>query len=524
MNYLNDIQETPSDIILPGEVLNRSGGAAFPVDCWTRFQRFLILGNEGGTYYARQQELTVDALASIDECVATDPLRAVGLVREISLEGRAPKQDPALFALAILASSSEPKARKAALKAMPDICRTGSTFLQWVGMVDKLRGWGAGLVNACADWYTRKEDQALAYQILKYRQRAGWSHRDVLRKCHPEAKTSVQNAIFNFIAQDKIHESLPGMIHAYHDVWKDSDDKHPPHIGHTNLIGDYRLSMDMLPNGWQTSPKAWEAIFPHQPLGNLIRNLATMTRVGLLDPMSPLVPQVIHRITSSIGLAKARIHPFQALIAGLTYGEGKSIRGSATWEPTQAIVHALNDMFYLSFKNVKPINKRIVIAVDMSASMTWDTLGTPGLTSCIAAASLAMQIARTESQYIILGFNQGISVLDINPSMSLAQVARTIQGGGGTDCSLPMVWADANKIQADAFIILTDNETNYGAVHPHQAVQGYRQRINPDMKLAVVAMTADKFSIADPNDSGMLDIVGFDANLPSILREFIITP
>jgi 60 kDa SS-A/Ro ribonucleoprotein len=36
----------------------------------------------------------------------------------------------------------------------------------------------------------------------------------------------------------------------------------------------------------------------------------------------------------------------------------------------------------------------------------------------------------------------------------------------------------------------------------------------------VVGMTATGFSIADPSDPGMLDVVGFDGAVPSLITEF----
>ena len=38
--------------------------------------------------------------------------------------------------------------------------------------------------------------------------------------------------------------------------------------------------------------------------------------------------------------------------------------------------------------------------------------------------------------------------------------------------------------------------------------------------MLVCAMEAVNFSIADPNDPGQLDVVGFDANLPETIRNF----
>ena len=43
----------------------------------------------------------------------------------------------------------------------------------------------------------------------------------------------------------------------------------------------------------------------------------------------------------------------------------------------------------------------------------------------------------------------------------------------------------------------------------------------PEAKLIVVGMTASKFTIADPGDSGMLDIVGFDSAAPEIMSNFV---
>jgi 60 kDa SS-A/Ro ribonucleoprotein len=41
-----------------------------------------------------------------------------------------------------------------------------------------------------------------------------------------------------------------------------------------------------------------------------------------------------------------------------------------------------------------------------------------------------------------------------------------------------------------------------------------------DAKLAVLGIASTEFSIADPNDAGMLDVVGFDTNAPAIFADF----
>lgn len=44
----------------------------------------------------------------------------------------------------------------------------------------------------------------------------------------------------------------------------------------------------------------------------------------------------------------------------------------------------------------------------------------------------------------------------------------------------------------------------------------------PDAKLIVLAMTATNFTIADPNDSNMLDIVGFDPSIHEMISKFVL--
>ena len=91
---------------------------------------------------------------------------------------------------------------------------------------------------------------------------------------------------------------------------------------------------------------------------------------------------------------------------------------------------------------------------------------------------------------------------------------------GGTDCALPMRWALAQRQDVDVFMVLTDSETWAGKVHPVQALAEYRRALNPNAKLVVVGMVANNFTIADPNDAGMLDVVGFDSAAPAVIADF----
>jgi 60 kDa SS-A/Ro ribonucleoprotein len=69
-------------------------------------------------------------------------------------------------------------------------------------------------------------------------------------------------------------------------------------------------------------------------------------------------------------------------------------------------------------------------------------------------------------------------------------------------------------------VVYTDNETWFGGVHPFQALKQYRQAMGRPAKLIVAGMTATKFTIADPSDHGMLDVVGFDSAAPAVMAAF----
>jgi len=107
MSYLkrHGTRRVPQWAPLPDQAPNSAGGFAWAVDVWTRLRRFLVLGSEGGSYYASEWTLTRENAQAVEECVREDGVRAVAEIVRVSAEGRAPKNDPALYALALAAGS-----------------------------------------------------------------------------------------------------------------------------------------------------------------------------------------------------------------------------------------------------------------------------------------------------------------------------------------------------------------------------------------------------------------------------------
>ena len=113
--------------------------------------------------------------------------------------------------------------------------------------------------------------------------------------------------------------------------------------------------------------------------------------------------------------------------------------------------------------------------------------------------------------------------MDLSPKLRLAEVVKRLEAipMGGTDCALPMLWAARNKLNVAGFITYTDSETWAGNIHPAQALQRYRREYVGDAKAVVVGMTANGFTLADPADRGMLDVVGFDTAAPAVIADFV---
>jgi 60 kDa SS-A/Ro ribonucleoprotein len=222
-------------------------------------------------------------------------------------------------------------------------------------------------------------------------------------------------------------------------------------------------------------------------------------------------------------MERAKLHPFNVLVAYNMYKNGgEGGLGKLRWTANSQITHALDKLFYDSFGYIEPANKRYYVGVDVSGSMRSPIPAASSITCSMGAAAMAMTLVRTEQMSHVMAFNNGIQPINIGPQSTLAEVHRQVDGinWGGTDCSLPMHDALQKKIPADVFVVITDNETNPGFRHPAKMLREYRQKMGIDARLIVIAMTAGRFTIADPDDKGMLDMTGFDSAGPRIIRDF----
>jgi len=513
MSYAKHISTkvTPQSLPVFGksQVKNNAGGYVFKIDCFGQLDRFLILGNEKGSYYSSEQKMTRDNATCVLECAKKDLAKTLERIRV--MVKRAPKKTPSIFALALLMSSGYPESKI----IVNEICKISTDIFMFNEFCKELRGRGRALNSAVKNWYLEKTPSSLAYQVTKYQQRNGWSHRDLLRLTKPKTSDSNLNDVFKYVCQrekwilEKTQSEVNDFLSAVEEI-KVADEKRA-----LAIIDQYGLAWEHLPTQLLNSPEIWYYLLQNMPTTAMVRNLGKMSSIGLLSQFSDGSKLVCEK------LKDPRMHPFNILLGLSTYKTGHGLKGSLTWDPNHQVMEALESAFHLSFEKVEPSNKRFYFGIDVSGSMNGSILNT-NISARTAAAILALVSIKHEPFTYSAGFTSVMTPITILKSDTTDSVCRKIymSNFGSTDCAQPMLDALKKNIPIDCFVVLTDSETWYGGIHPFQALEQYRQKTGINSKLIVVGLTATGFSIANPADAGMLDVVGFDSGAPSIISSF----
>lgn len=512
----------PATEAAPGQVANHGGGFSHTIDDWARARRFLIIGTVGGTYYQGEAQYTRENLDCLERCADADPARLIELIADVSERGLSPKVYPAIAALALMTAKST-ATRAVAYPEFTRIIRTGSHLLAWAryhkafgGKVN--RAWRRTVAN----WYTMRDPEPLAYQLAKYRQRDGWSQKDLIDMSHALAGSEVragQRAVLHWARTGEVQPTAPALIQAL------SQGGHWP----IEAMVSAGASWEMLPDESLRKPETWGFLLANRslPMTAAMRNLARMTEVGTLDVYfaNAAADALKNMFGDERALRGARLHPINVLMAHRAYGGGQS-RSGLKYTPIPRVLDMLDDAFYASFETAEASGARTLVGVDISSSMTSNGYGYGGtanktsLTPHEIATVLAMKILRTEPKSHAMGFASSIKELGMTPKMDLKAALRTTQGSfGSTNPSALIAYASQHKIEVDTFVVITDNEVNRG-YNVAETLRAYRSASGINAKLIVLACTATNFSIADPNDPGMLDIAGFGSDVAALITEF----
>src|SRR5262249_25384048 len=189
------------------------------------------------------------------------------------------------------------QAKAHAFANLGKVCRIGTHLFHFAEYVDAMRGWGRGLRKAVAGWYVSRETDDLAHQAVKYQQRDGWSHGDLLRLAHPKAPSPRHEAVFRWMlkgadslgerevkrkvrGEDRVAKyaatgQLPKLIEAFEQAKRASSADEI-----VKLIGEFELPREAIPTQWLDQAAVWEALLQRMPMTAMIRNLGKMTNLG----------------------------------------------------------------------------------------------------------------------------------------------------------------------------------------------------------------------------------------------------
>ncbi|WP_193319033.1 TROVE domain-containing protein [Nonomuraea phyllanthi] len=538
---------TPQSRPIPGrtdQVRNAAGGYVFGKDLWRKLEDFLILGTTGGTYYVGADRLTAENADVLFQAIAEDGPRVVELLTAVSTARppRAPKQRPALFALAACYAKGDPDTRLAAKRALARVARTTDHLAQFFGYYKNLNGKatargtaptaGRSLRTALGSWFLAGSADDVAFKACKAAQRRTpqgerFALRDVLRIAHPVADDERRAALFGWIAgnvtDDRAREALPAVdrfltARAVTGVAEA-----------VRVVTEQRVPWEFLPDAMLREPAVWDALVGTVGMTALLRNLARMTRIGTLRPGREATRRAVDRLTDAAALRWARIHPMDAWLALRVYASGQARPGPRadrqTWQPVPAVLDALEETYELAFGAVEPSGRRLLVAVDSSGSMSYGAVhvgGSPVGTPYEVGCAMAVMLARIEQGGAhVIDVDTSVHASKVTPRTNLREIASWRPSGGGTDLSLPFTWAAEERMAVDGIVVLTDNETWAGRRHPAQALAAYRRSVSPEARVVVAAMTAAGYSIGDPEDGGVLNVAGLDATLPLVVNGFV---
>jgi 60 kDa SS-A/Ro ribonucleoprotein len=330
---------------------------------------------------------------------------------------------------------------------------------------------------------------------------------DVVKMVHPKPAEAWREAFFAWLIGKPYNAAaLPANVKAFEAYKRDR----------TQLLPD--VPFQML-TALDLSDADWAQIALQSGWQMVRMNLNTFARHGVYQ-LPDMVETIAAKLRDANAIAKAKIFPYQLM----------SAYRSATQDVPLAIREALQDALEIALTNVPRIEGKVIVCPDVSGSMVSPVTGYRGSAStavrCIDVAALvAAAMLRKNTGTTVLPFENGVVDIDLNPRdtvMTNAQKLASI-GGGGTNCSAPLVLLNAKKAQADLVVFVSDNQswidaTRHGATATMREWEVFKKR-NPNAKLVCIDIAP--YGTTQAVERGdVLNVGGFSDDVFNIVTAF----
>jgi hypothetical protein len=189
---------------------NIAGGFVWQISDQEQVLRYLIIGSEGGNYYQTPQQVSSQCASCVLRMTRT-PANfkwLVETIREVSIDGRAAKQESTLLALATAIVFARTPAEKSQALAIVNDCVRILTHMYMLigyikifskaghpnlasttkGVVTVGSGIGRGIRRVFGEYFYSRTGIEVANLVTKYQNREGWTIKDVLTLIHIDPK------------------------------------------------------------------------------------------------------------------------------------------------------------------------------------------------------------------------------------------------------------------------------------------------------------------------------------------------
>ena len=441
--------------------VNEAGGRAYKLEPKHALAQVAATGTFGNAFYSTAETQLEEVLKLIDEVDDNQYLAKLALYAR---EKAFMKDMPAALLVALSVRDAELMHR--VFDRVVDNGRVLRTVFQMIrsGQFKNKAGKGrVGLSSSVQRAFQRWLNTASVGKLLSASIGNDPSLRDILRMARPTPKDNARRAMFGWLTDKSIDKWAPATeadlpvevqsLIAYRS--SESEEAQALIAG-----GLDNVRWDLLSDAAK-GPTVWAALARKMGPQALRMNLNTLLRHDVLAT-SAMVDYVADRIADESEIRRSKQFPYQYFAAYL----------NADDNVPQKIKTALHKAAEIACGNVPELPGPIVIGLDTSGSMSSAVTGHRGrgATSkmrCIDVAALfAAAILRRNPDSVVIPFDTSAYDAKIDPNDSILSIAERLAkyGGGGTDCSLPLVAANQKhaKRKFAGVVLVSDNESWVG--------------------------------------------------------------
>lgn len=527
-------KETPQNKPVPFRkmIQNNAGGYVFEADTWLFLNRCLILGTSKNSYYQTKFQLTEEFVNVVLAAAKQDAKRTAQAIVEAS-DGKSFNNSAPLLALALLSTSENFEAKTEFRNIFLKVVRTASHFYEWMQYSDQVRGRGRLVKDMRKLFFTERQPEAVAYQLLKYNQRFGFSARDALRLARVKPETDVLSQVNNYFV--KGWDKLPDFPEAkpLQQIWWYEKFKTLPAADKISNV-EQSVELECIANGGLTqematkirpiSGRSWKQLAKQMPIGALIRHLGALTSREVISANdTKFVDEIETKLTNPEYMRKARIHPIDVMKALKIYKQGGAGgKSDNRFSPVPRVVDILSDMVEKSFNYLEPTGLRYGVFLDVSGSMTVPATGAEMFSCVEIGAILTMSIVKAEKNYRAFAFSDSVREMNFAKNIGFMNGVEMINRipSGGTNVSLVYQTLLEHNVDVDVVVCFTDNESWIGRIHPFQALEQYRKKVGHPVRVVYCTLQTNKAVLTAPEDKDALDICGAHSDIPRMIQEF----